>query len=92
MDAVAPGTKFGYVAVLGKPWGVVSNTFMVVDTRCQLLLYRGSFSIEDMAALITPLGAGELTTLPGSDDQCFSWTGMVACTCWQALLLFLRLL
>lgn len=77
----AMGMEFGYVVVLGKPWDVVSNAFMDVETRVHMFLYRGSFSIEDLAAVIKPLGAGELTTLPGSDDHCVAWTGMVACTC-----------
>ena len=51
---------------MNKPWGFASYEDFQIDAGCLLLLYRGDFSIADFAAMVKPLGAGEMTTLPAS--------------------------
>ena len=51
---------------MNKPWGFASYEDFQIDAGCHLLLYRGDFSMADFAVMVTPLGAGEMTTLPAS--------------------------
>jgi len=81
---------FGYIAILNKPWHMTSTADLQVDSGCHLLLYRGSFSLADLASMVKPLGAGEMASLPPSSqaEGCVSWRGMVArCICWRVLLI-----
>ena len=58
--------QYGYVTLMNKPWGFASYEDFQIDAGCHLLLYHGDFSIADFAAMVKPLGAGEMTTLPVS--------------------------
>ena len=59
-EILQPPTVYSYVVISHKPFGVLSNDAVTVDSPVHLIMYQGTFSVEDFAAIIKPLGAGEL--------------------------------
>ena len=76
----APETVYSYVVISHKPFGVLSNDAVTVDSPVHLIMYQGTFSVADFAAIIKPLGAGELVALPPGtgSPHCLSWCGLAA--------------
>lgn len=65
-------TKFAYLVVHLKPWGVKCNAKWVVDCPCKLYIYAGKFKEEDLAGLVVPMGRSGLVNLPeGCADYCY---------------------
>lgn len=74
--------SYAYVAVFGKPWGVRSNDQVQVDAPICLLMYKGFISEVDLAAVVKPLGAGEMVSFcPTTQCTGFTWHGRVARMC-----------
>lgn len=66
-------TKFAYLVVHEKPWGVKSNKKLIIDCPCHLYLYAGRFKEEDLAGLLVPMGRSGMVNLPeGCSDYCYS--------------------
>ena len=80
LQPVPPATVYAYVIISHKPWGLLSNGTVSVDCPIHLIMYQGTFSVADFAAIIKPLGAGELVALPPGtgSPNCLSWRGMAA--------------
>jgi hypothetical protein len=76
-------TKFAYLVVHEKPWGMKCNQKWVVDCPCHLYLYSGKFKEEDLAGLVVPMGRSGLVNLPeGCSDFCYACHVQVLCmTC-----------
>ena len=77
-------TKFAYLVVHEKPWGVKCNKKWVVDCPCKLYIYAGKFKEEDLAGLVVPMGRSGLVNLPEECcDYCYfcevqvPWTACV---------------
>jgi hypothetical protein len=77
-------TKFAYLVVHEKPWGVKCNKKWIVDCPCKLYMYAGKFKEEDLAGLVVPMGRSGLVNLPeGCSDYCYacnvqvSWTAFI---------------
>ena len=71
-----PAYRIAYVAVLDKPWDLVSNGSLEVDAGCTVLLYVGLLKDRDVARVIKPLGAGELVNFSKkTKSQGFAWRG-----------------
>ena len=68
---------FAYVALLGK----ACNTPTTASTDAYILLYSGSFTEEDFAAIIGPLSRGEMASLPGATGTCVAWHGLATSMC-----------
>ena len=71
-----PADRVCYVAVLDKPWDLIS---LEIDVGCCLYIYKGS-NIQDrhLARIIKPLGAGELVSFPrSSNSHGHCWRGRV---------------
>jgi hypothetical protein len=54
------GMSYAYVAIFGKPLVFSSNHQVQVDAPIHLLLYKGFISEADLAAVVKPLGAGDI--------------------------------
>jgi hypothetical protein len=68
---------FAYVALLGK----ACNTPTTASTDAYILLYSGTFTEEDFAAIIGPLSRGEMASLPGATGTCVAWHGLATSMC-----------
>lgn len=69
-------STFAYVVILSKPWHLRSNAAVVVQATAQIVMYSGTFTEADFAAVIEPIARGELVSLPGATGRCVAWRGM----------------
>ena len=44
-----PQERFAYVAILNKPWNLVSNNRLEIDCGVTLMLHQGTFQDADIA-------------------------------------------
>ena len=73
-----PQERFAYVAILNKPWNLVSNNRLEIDCGVTLMLHKGTFQDADIAQVIRPLGAGEMVAFPeNSMTTSHAWGGRV---------------
>jgi hypothetical protein len=77
-------TKFAYVCLCRKPWGLTSGPLFSVNAEVTLLMYRGSFELTDLADKVVPLARGDMVAFPPGtlDRAAYAWSGLAArCLC-----------
>jgi|SouAtlMetagenome_1021521.scaffolds.fasta_scaffold18169_1 hypothetical protein len=61
-----------YICVYAEPWGVMARS---KDSILCLIMYKGTFSMEELASKLLPLAKGDTIMFEGLTDLAFAWNG-----------------
>ena len=67
-------TNHVYILMYDEPWGFMARTR---DCHVCLLMYKGTFSMEEFASKLLPLAKGELIMFPNGSliEPACAWNG-----------------